>query len=86
MDLFRTESILLRSHWILVVMDEFTRRIIGFDQAISGHALPTRLSTDHDPLFQFHRWQANLRILDVERMQTVPVPGEFVIPSTWRPL
>jgi len=31
-----------------------------------------RLSTDHDPLFQFHRWQANLRILDVESVQTVP--------------
>jgi transposase InsO family protein len=88
MDLFRTESILLRSHWVLVVRDQFTRRIIGFGvqaiavdgpglcrmfhQAISGQALPTRLSTDHDPLFQFHRWQANLRILDVERVQTVP--------------
>ena len=73
LDLFRTESILLRSHWVLVVMDQFTRRIIGFgvqaiavdrpglcrmfNQAISGHALPSRLSTDHDPLFQFHRWQ-----------------------------
>ena len=30
MDLFRTESILLKSHWILVIMDQFTRRIIGF--------------------------------------------------------
>ncbi len=88
LDLFRTESILLRSHWVLVVMDQFTRRIVGFwvqavavdgpalcrmfNQAISGQSLPTRLSTDHDPLFQFHRWQANLRILDVERVQTVP--------------
>ena len=88
LDLFRTESILLRSHWVLVVMDQFTRRIIGFgvqaaavdgpalcrmfNQAISGQGLPTRLSTDHDPLFQFHRWQANLRILDVETVQTVP--------------
>ena len=35
--------------------------------------LPTRLSTDHDPLFQFHRWPANLRLLDVERVQTVPL-------------
>jgi transposase InsO family protein len=69
---------LLKSHWVLVVVDQFTRRIIGFgvqaiavdgpglcrmfNQAISGHGLPTRISTDHDPLFQFHRWQANLRI------------------------
>ena len=29
-DLFRCESILLRSHWVIVVMDMFTRRIIGF--------------------------------------------------------
>ena len=88
LDLFRTESILLRSHWVLVVMDQFTRRIIGFgvqaiavdgpalcrmfNQAISGQGLPTRLSIDHDPLFQFHRWQANLRILEVETVQTVP--------------
>ena len=87
LDLFRTESILLRSYWVLVVMDQFTRRIIGFgvqaaavdgpalcrmfNQAIAGQALPTRLSTDHDPLFQFHRWQANLRILEVEIVQTV---------------
>jgi transposase InsO family protein len=87
-DLFRTESILLRSYWVLVVMDQFTRRIIGFgvqavavdgpalcrrfNQAISGQRPPTRLSTDHGPLFRFRRWQANLRILDVETVQTVP--------------
>src|ERR1700681_3567679 len=29
-DLFRCESILLRSHWVLLVMDVFTRRLIGF--------------------------------------------------------
>lgn len=30
MDLFRCESILLKSHRMLLVMDQFTRRIIGF--------------------------------------------------------
>jgi putative transposase len=30
LDLFRCESIALRTHWILVVMDQFTCRIIGF--------------------------------------------------------
>ena len=30
MDLFRCESILLKSHRVLVVMDQFTRRIISF--------------------------------------------------------
>jgi putative transposase len=28
--LFRCESLRLRTHWVLVVMDQFTRRIIGF--------------------------------------------------------
>jgi hypothetical protein len=32
-----------------------------------------RLSFDHDPLYRFHRWQANLRILGVETVQTVPL-------------
>jgi hypothetical protein len=31
-----------------------------------------RLSTDHDPLFRFHRWRANLRILDIEELKSVP--------------
>jgi putative transposase len=58
LDLFRTESILLRSHWVLVVMDQFTRQIIGFgvqviavdglglchmfNQAIAGHGAQHR--------------------------------------------
>ena len=87
-DLFRCESILLRSHWVLVVMDVFTRRIIGFgiggqyidgpavcrmfNRAIAGHALPARISTDHDPLFRFHRWLANLRVLEIEEIKSVP--------------
>ena len=29
-DLFRCESATLNTHWVLVVMDQFTRRIIGF--------------------------------------------------------
>ncbi len=33
---------------------------------------PKYLSTDHDPLFKFHRWKANLRILDVEEIKTIP--------------
>lgn len=88
-DLFRCESMILKSHWVLIVMDHFTRRIIGvsvhagsvdgpavcrlFNAAIAGTgALPRRLSSDHDPLFEFHRWQANLRILEVSEVKTVP--------------
>lgn len=32
-DLFRCESILLKSHWVMVVMDVCTRHIIGFSAA-----------------------------------------------------
>jgi putative transposase len=75
-DLCRCESATLRTHWVLVVMDQFTRRIIGlgvhsgildgvalchmFHRAIRGHSLPKYLSSDHDPLYRFHQWQANL--------------------------
>ncbi len=87
-DLFRCESITLRSHWVLVVMDQFTRRIIGvgvhagdvdgvalcrmFNKAISGMNVPKTLSSDNDPLFRYHRWKANLRILEVDEIKTVP--------------
>src|SRR6202022_2217953 len=30
LDLFRYESAVLRTHWVLVVMDQCTRRIVGF--------------------------------------------------------
>ncbi|MDA9982200.1 integrase core domain-containing protein [Gammaproteobacteria bacterium] len=30
------------------------------------------LSSDHDPLFLYHQWQANLRILSVDEIKTVP--------------
>jgi len=33
--------------------------------------LPRYLSSDHDPLFEYHRWQANLRVLGVEEIKTV---------------
>jgi len=86
-DLFCCESLILNTHWVLVVMDQFTRRIIGFgvhagvvdgiavcrmfNSVVSG--TPTRVSTDNDPLFEFHRWKANLRILDVDEIKTVPL-------------
>jgi hypothetical protein len=43
-----------------------------FNQIIAGKSLPQHLSSDHDPLFRFHRWLANLRILDVEEIKSVP--------------
>jgi len=87
-DLFRCESITLKSHWVLVVMDQFTRRIIGFavyagdvngmilcqmfSKIIAGKSPPRYLSSDNDPLFEYHRWQANLRVLEVDEIKTVP--------------
>jgi len=89
LDLFRCESLILRTHWVMVVMDQFTRRIVGFavhagqldgaavcrlfGRATSGHStLPDRLSSEHDPLFEFRQWKANLRILDIAEIKTVP--------------
>src|SRR4029077_19222925 len=88
LDLFRCESAMLRTYWVLVVMDQFTRRIVGFavqrgvvdgvalcrmfNRAIRAHTLPKYLSSDHDPLYRFHQWEANLRVLDVKEIKTVP--------------
>ena len=41
-------------------------------RAIRGQGLPKYLSSDHDPLYRFHPWQANLRILEVTEIKTVP--------------
>ncbi len=30
------------------------------------------LSTDHDPLFRFHRWLVNLRVLEIAEVKSVP--------------
>jgi len=87
MDLFRSESISLKTHWIMIVMDQFSRRIIGFsvhvghidgvavcrmlNKIISSSNLPKYLSTDNDPFFEFYRFKANLRILEIEEIRRV---------------
>ena len=43
-----------------------------FKQAIVGQPLPRCISSDHDPLFRFHRWRANLRVLEIEEIKSVP--------------
>ena len=43
-----------------------------FLRAIRGQGLPKYLSSDHDPLYRFHQWQANLRVLGVMEIKTVP--------------
>src|SRR5262245_40357582 len=87
-DLFRCESVALRTYSVLIVMDQYTRRIIGFglhagivdgralcrmfNRAIRWQTVPKYLSSDHDPLYRFHQWQANLRVLGVTEIKTVP--------------
>jgi putative transposase len=87
-DLFRCESVALQTYWVLVVMDQFTRRIIGFavcrgavdglalcrmfNRAIRGQTVPKYVSSDHDALYRFHQWQANLRVLEITEIKTVP--------------
>ena len=89
-DLFRCESILLNTHWVLVVMDQFTRRIIGFgvhagdvdgvalcrmfNSVISTRCAPKYISTDNDPLFQYHQWQVR-RGLRLRRCVLLVMPA-----------
>ena len=69
-------------------MDVCTRRLFGFgverpsidgvsvcrmfNHALAGQRPPRHLSTDHDALFRFHRWLANLRVLAIEDVKSVP--------------
>jgi len=69
-------------------MGVWTRQLVGFGvergnidgvsacrmflRATAGQTLPKRASTDHDPLFRFHRWLANLRVLAIEEVKSVP--------------
>ena len=87
-DFFRCESITLKSHWVMVVMDQFTRKIVGFavhDGDLDGRMVcsmlmsstkeqgwPNRLSSDNDPLFRYHQWKANLRVLGIEEVKSLP--------------
>jgi len=43
-----------------------------FNQIIAGQSLPRHLSSYHDPLFRFHRWLANLRVIEVEEIKSIP--------------
>jgi putative transposase len=69
-------------------MNQFTRRIVGFgvhagdvggitlcrmfNSPISSRGSPEYLSSDNDPLFQYHQWQANLRIPGADEIKTIP--------------
>jgi len=75
LDFFRCESISLKTHWVMVVMDQFTRKIIGFavhdgdlngvavccmfKKIQSGKKFPKYLSTANDP---FNKWVGSWNI------------------------
>lgn len=87
-DFFRCESLILNTHWVMVVIDQYSRRIVGcavhkgtmdgpavcrmFGRIISGTPPPTYLSSDNDPLFEYQRWKANLRIFEIDEIKTIP--------------
>jgi transposase InsO family protein len=72
----------------MVVVDQYTRRIIGFsvhagavdgpslcrmfNEATTGQGLPHKISTDNDPLFQYRQWKAYLNVLEFEEIKSVP--------------
>ncbi len=43
-----------------------------FNQAAIGKGAPRYLSSDHDPLYRYHQWRANLRIRESKEIKTVP--------------
>jgi putative transposase len=69
----RFRSIVFREHPtdnVFVDIDAESVRNLLCDAA--GKSLPRHLSSDHDSLFRFHRWLANLRILEVEEIKSIP--------------
>lgn len=72
----------------MVVMNHYTRRIIGFvvraenvdgptlcgmfNETTSSQGWPKYLSSDNDPPFQYHRWKANLRVLEIGKIKSLP--------------
>jgi hypothetical protein len=61
LDLFRCESATLRTYWVLMVMDQYTRRIIGFGiqaGAVNGSEQMTRTIAHHS----FHTSHSSAKI------------------------
>ena len=43
-----------------------------FNRAVSAQPGPKYLSSDNDPLSNYHQWRADLRILEIAEIKTVP--------------
>jgi putative transposase len=61
-----------------------------FNTTITYQGTSQRLSSDNDPLFQYHQWQANLRILETREIKSIaytPISHPFferLIGTIWR--
>jgi len=89
LDLFCCESILLQTHWVLVVMVHYSRKTIGFSVhkgPVDGPSIclmfaritrdvtmPKYLSFDNDPIFRFTQWKRNLRLWEITPIRSVPI-------------
>jgi hypothetical protein len=43
-----------------------------FSEATARQRPPDRISKDNDPLFQYRQWKANLSILEIEEIKSLP--------------
>ena len=75
-DLFRCESAILRSHWVRVVMDQYTRRIVGFGIHAGNRGWPGPV-----PYVQ----PCDSRALASEAPQLRPRPAVSVAPMARQP-
>jgi hypothetical protein len=48
--------------------------------------MPRYLSSDNDPLYRFHQWQANLRILEVIILIRFQDETNYVTMAAWQDL
>ncbi|MFK7827865.1 MAG: transposase [Oligoflexales bacterium] len=89
LDFFRVDSIALKSYWVMIVTDQFSREIVGIrtlGKVIQGSRVchsfnnliseigrqPKYLSTDNDPVFNFHLWQINIEMMNIEQVNSIP--------------
>ena len=54
-----------------------------FNHAIRGQSSPTRLSSNNDPLYRFHQWHANLRVLRVIEYVGYRFPADIIGHAVW---
>ena len=89
MDFFKAESILLKSYSVMVIMDQYSRRIIGFAvhrgdvggealcsmfrEIVSNIPTPKYLSLDNDPLYRFDRWAPELEAMMINPIYSIPL-------------